>query len=93
MCRRQRAGWRFHDHIAEMADMLDLHLNAIALLHKQRRVTLFPTPPGDPVMITSPGLKRVKVLMYSISSATLWIMLLVLSSCTMRPFSQVRIAS
>ena len=44
-------------------------------------------------MITSPGLKRVKVLMYSISSATLWIMLLVLSSCTMRPFSQVRIAS
>ena len=43
-------------------------------------------------MITSPGLRRVKVLMYSISSATLWIMLLVLSSCTMRPFSQVRIA-
>ena len=58
------------------------------LFHKQRRITLLPTPPGEPVMITSPGLKRVKVLMYSISSATLWIMLLVLSSCTMRPFSR-----
>ncbi len=30
VCRRQRAGWRFHDHIAEMANMLNLSLNAIA---------------------------------------------------------------
>lgn len=38
---REPDGWRFHDHVAQMTDMLDLHLNAIPLLHKQRRVALF----------------------------------------------------
>lgn len=26
---REPDGWRFHDHVAQMTDMLDLHLNAI----------------------------------------------------------------
>ena len=37
-------------------------LRWIARLHKYRRITFLPTPPGEPVMITSPALNAVNVL-------------------------------
>lgn len=42
---REPDGWRFHDHVAQMTDMLDLHLNAIPSFINSGGLRFLPTPP------------------------------------------------
>jgi hypothetical protein len=75
--------------IHQASDLLNLDFHPVPGLHKERRGTFFPMPPGVPVRMTSPGESALKVLIYAMSSAIEYNMLPVLSCCTVWPFSRV----
>jgi hypothetical protein len=76
------------DGVAQDTHPLDFHFEDVVRLHENRWLARRPTPPGVPVMITSPGSRLIATLIISISAGTLKMSRSVRESCITRPFKR-----